>query len=206
MIEIINEPIKIESIINALATLMTAVIAFAIMGVNNYFSHKRLKMELAQQAKEADKERLARRKQENIKAQLSSLESVFSSIHKIRAYSYRCRSLVAIAMITKTNIKDNLDKTHETLTEIQFLDESMQVVVNVYLGDLPDLKTEIIENVASLVDLNFRAGLHADAGEDKELDSLLKDELMPQIKQFIDYLTDLEIDLCEYIESIQEQA
>ncbi|MBF4258344.1 MULTISPECIES: hypothetical protein [Vibrio] len=206
MIEIINEPIKIESIINALATLMTAVIAFAIMGVNNYFSHKRLKMELAQQAKEADKERLARRKQENIKAQLSSLESVFSSIHKIRAYSYRCRSLVAIAMITKTNIKDNLDKTHETLTEIQFLDESMQVVVNVYLGDLPDLKTEIIENVASLVDLNFRAGLHADAGEDKELDSLLKDELMPQIKQFIDYLTDLEIDLCEYIENIQEQA
>ncbi|MBF4295542.1 hypothetical protein EAY24_19810, partial [Vibrio anguillarum] len=185
---------------------MTAVIAFAIMGVNNYFSHKRLKMELAQQAKEADKERLARRKQENIKAQLSSLESVFSSIHKIRAYSYRCRSLVAIAMITKTNIKDNLDKTHETLTEIQFLDESMQVVVNVYLGDLPDLKTEIIENVASLVDLNFRAGLHADAGEDKELDSLLKDELMPQIKQFIDYLTDLEIDLCEYIENIQEQA
>ncbi|MBF4349409.1 hypothetical protein EAY19_25540 [Vibrio anguillarum] len=109
-------------------------------------------------------------------------------------------------MITKTNIKDNLDKTHETLTEIQFLDESMQVVVNVYLGDLPDLKTEIIENVASLVDLNFRAGLHADAGEDKELDSLLKDELMPQIKQFIDYLTDLEIDLCEYIENIQEQA
>ncbi|MGR2934478.1 hypothetical protein ABMY10_22475 [Vibrio vulnificus] len=206
MIEIINEPIRIESIINTLATLMTAVIAFAIMGVNNYFSHKRLKMELAQQAKEADKERLARRKQENIKAQLSSLESVFSSIHKIRAYSYRCRSLVAIAMITKTNIKDNLDKTHETLTEIQFLDESMQVVVNVYLGNLPDLKTEIIENVASLVDLNFRAGLHADAGEDKELDSLLKDELMPQIKQFIDYLTDLEIDLCEYIENIQEQA
>ncbi|HHX8394304.1 TPA: hypothetical protein ACVOYO_004111 [Vibrio alginolyticus] len=206
MIEIINEPIKIESIITALATLMTAVIAFAIMGVNNYFSHKRLKMELAQQAKEADKERLARRKQENIKAQLSSLESVFSSIHKIRAYSYRCRSLVAIAMITKTNIKDNLDKTHETLIEIQFLDESMQVVVNVYLGNLPDLKTEIIENVASLVDLNFRAGLHADAGEDKELDSLLKDELMPQIKQFIDYLTDLEIDLCEYIENIQEQA
>ncbi|MDE1312627.1 hypothetical protein G6Z90_17200 [Vibrio aestuarianus subsp. cardii] len=206
MIEIINEPIRIEGIINTLATLMTAVIAFAIMGVNNYFSHKRLKMELAQQAKEADKERLARRKQENIKAQLSSLESVFSSIHKIRAYSYRCRSLVAIAMITKTNIKDNLDKTHETLTEIQFLDESMQVVVNVYLGNLPDLKTEIIENVASLVDLNFRAGLHADAGEDKELDSLLKDELMPQIKQFIDYLTDLEIDLCEYIENIQEQA
>ncbi|HGS5405524.1 TPA: hypothetical protein ACMDTS_003555 [Vibrio cholerae] len=206
MIEIINEPIKIESIINALATLMTAVIAFAIMGVNNYFSHKRLKMELAQQAKEANKERQARRKQENIKAQLSSLESVFSSIHKIRAYSYRCRSLVAIAMITKTNIKDNLDKTHETLTEIQFLDESMQVVVNVYLGNLPDLKTEIIENVANLVDLNFRAGLHADAGEDKELDSLLKDELMPQITQFIDYLTDLEIDLCEYIENIQEQA
>ena len=40
MIEIINEPIKIESIINSLATLMTAVIAFAIMGVNNYFSNK----------------------------------------------------------------------------------------------------------------------------------------------------------------------
>ncbi|END2490594.1 TPA: hypothetical protein ACGUPI_004652 [Vibrio vulnificus] len=206
MIEIINEPIKIESIINSLATLMTAVIAFAIMGVNNYFSNKRLKIELNQQAKEADKERLARRQQENIKAQLSSLESVFSTIHKIRTYSYRCRSLIASAILVKTNTKASLAKTDETLKEIQLLDESMQVVVNVYLGNLPDLKTEIIENVASLIDLNFQAIHHAGAGENNELELLLKDELMPQIMQFIDYLTDLEIDLCEYIEKIQEQA
>ncbi|MBM4905549.1 hypothetical protein HYO34_23125 [Vibrio parahaemolyticus] len=206
MIEIINEPIKIESVINSLATLMTAVIAFAIMGINNYFSHKRLKIELNQQAKEADKERLARRQQENIKAQLSSLESVFSTIHKIRTYSYRCRSLIASAILIKTNAKDSLDKTDETLKEIQLLDESMQVVVNVYLGNLPDLKTEIIENVASLTDLNFQATTYAGAGENKELELLLKDKLMPQIMQFIDYLTVLEIDLCEYIEKIQEKA
>ncbi|SUQ02019.1 Uncharacterised protein [Vibrio owensii] len=206
MIEIINEPIKIESIINALATLLTAVIAFAIMGINNYFSHKRLRTELKQLAGEADKEREYRIRQDNIKAELSSLEAVFSAIHKIRTCGYRCRYLISRAMVDKKNAKICIEKVRETLKEIQVLDESIQVVVNVYLNDLPDLKTEIIVNLATLIDLNYKADSHVDAGNSGELDLLLSEELMPQIQQFIDYLTDLEIDLCTYINKIQEQA
>ncbi|WP_434931019.1 hypothetical protein ACRWQM_01535 [Shewanella sp. HL-SH5] len=206
MIEIIVEPIHLESVLNALAAVLTAVIAFAIMGLNNFYSSKRLRTELKHLAEEAERERTSRKREEDLKNKLSSLETVFITMQKMRSYSYNYRFHIYGVIFEKINIEVGLSLMQELLKQLKLAEESMQVIANVYLEDTPARTGEIMENILVLYELNYKADrlLHDENTEEARL--VFKNEMKNQIIEFLDYLDELEIELCEYIANVRKYA
>ena len=206
MIEIIIEPIHLESVINTLGTVLTAIIAFTIMGLNNFYSNKRLKKELKHLASESEKERISRRREEDLKYKLSSLETVLITIQKIRSHCSDYRLHMFKVIFEKVTIEDGLLLMDESLNQLKLAEEGMQVIINIHLEDSPAGAFEIVEHILELYDFNYRSRRLLHSGKVEEALLIFKNEIKPKTYEFRDFLSELEIELCEYITNVRENA
>ncbi|MEH6462504.1 MAG: hypothetical protein V7771_01085 [Shewanella psychromarinicola] len=178
----------------------------AIMGLNNFYSSKRLRKELKHLAEEAERERTSRKREEDLKNKLSSLETVFITMQEMRSYCYNYRLHMFGVIFEKVNIEDGLSLMDEALNQLKLAEGNMQVIANVYLEDTPARTAEIIEYISVLNELNYRAGRLLRDENVEEARLVFKNKMKTQIIEFRDYLSELEIELCEYITNVRKNS
>ncbi|MBF4425587.1 hypothetical protein [Vibrio anguillarum] len=207
MITIVNEPIDIGTLLNSMATLATAIIAFAIMGINNYYSTKRLRLELKFSQEEAEKERYSRIREEMLKSKLMKMEEVLSILEIIYSTLGRYRLKLDLTILEKDSLESYFIESEKLLNKICQLDINMHIIITIYIQDILESSVFIQESLLELYELHSELrDLKSDSQIEKVYD-LLGNKVKPKMLAFKDQISSLlNVELAGYIESCIEQA
>lgn len=197
----------VNDLLSTGGVILTAATALIAVLLNHYFSMRRLRIELKEQDKQRELDRLSRFQEERLKNYLHNMERLFEftlelkSIHKdIQDDLNKVDSISAAVGFSK--------KLRDFANDLDQLDNKLRVVINVYFHDesldidiifISHFSCELISQYGEFEFLSFDDF----ASDDEAFEHLssIKRRFESELNCFVENIWSLEGDLVEKIES-----
>ena len=201
----------INDLLSTVGVILTATTALVAVLLNHYFSTCRLRIELNEQDKQRELDRLNRLQEERLKSYLHKMERLFEFTLELKSISDEIRdNFNKVDDISAAF--DFSEKLSEFANDIGQVDNKMRVILNVYFHDdlldidilfLSDFSLELVTQSGELGFLHFEEY----TSEDEALENLSskKHNFESGLNCFVDNIWSLERGLVEKIESEHEK-